>query len=159
MSMFGTRKKRLTALAAGTAVVAIGGGLAYAFWSGGGTGTGTANTGVSSGFPVASTASPDPALTPGGPDQNVAFTVTNAGTGSQDLNSVVVTVANPTGTEWVAAPGCSAADYTVDAPDVAYGQLAGGAVANGTVAIRMINSDANQDACQGVNPPLYFVAS
>jgi hypothetical protein len=158
MSVFGTRKGRLTALVAAVALIGIGGGAAYAFWSGNGTGVGSATTGVSTDFAVTSVPSEDPALTPGGPVQTVDFTVTNPGTAGQNLTSVLVTVANPDGSVWV-ADGCSAADFTVGDVAILYGQLAGGAAIGGTVTVAMNNLDANQDGCQGVAAPLYFAAS
>jgi hypothetical protein len=159
MSILGTRKRRLTALVAAAAIVALGGGLAYAYWTGNGTGVGSAATGTSTDFTVTSVAPTGAALTPGGAAQTVGFRVTNTGTGSQNLASVVATVANADGTTWVAVTGCSAADYAVGTPAVTYGQIAGGAFVNGTVTVAMNNLGTNQDACQGVTAPLYFVAS
>jgi hypothetical protein len=158
MSVLGTRKRRLTALVATVALIGIGGGAAFAFWSGSGTGIGTATTGISTNFAIASLPSDDPALTPGGPAQTVEFTVTNPGTAGQNLTSVVVTVANADGSVWL-ADGCSAADYTVGNPVIAYGQLAGGGGVDGTVTVAMSDLDANQDGCQGVAAPLHFAAS
>jgi hypothetical protein len=159
MSILSTRKRRLTALVAAAAIVALGGGLAYAYWTGTGTGVGSATTGSSTNFTVTSVAPTGAALTPGGPAQTVGFTVTNTGTGSQNLASVVATVANANGSAWVAVPGCSAADYAVGTPAVTYGQIAGSGSVNGTVTVTMNNLGTNQDACKGVTAPLYFVAS
>jgi hypothetical protein len=159
MSIFGTRKRRLTALVAAAAIVAVGSGMAYAYWTGTGTGAGSASTGSSSGFTVTSTAPVGAPLTPGGTAQTVGFTVANTGTGSQDLSAVVVTIANVNGTTWVAAPGCSAADYAIGTPVIDYGQIVGGGDADGTVTVTMNDLGSNQDGCQGVTAPLYFAAS
>lgn len=159
MTMFGTRRKRIYAVLAATTIVAVGGGLAYAYWSSTGTGSGSASTGTGSSFVVASTDPTGGPLSPGGPSETVAFTVTNPSTGSQNLTSVVVSVANTTGTAWTAVTGCSALDYTVGTPVITYAQIASGAVANGTVTITMNNLPSNQDACKLVTVPLYIVAS
>ena len=85
--------------------------------------------------------------------------MTNPSSGVQYLTDVTVTVANPDGTTWIAVPGCSAADYTVDAPVIPYGSIAPGDVVNGTVTITMDDTGANQNACKGATVPLYFLAS
>ncbi|OLR91963.1 hypothetical protein [Actinokineospora bangkokensis] len=157
--MQSSTKKRVVVVGAITAVVALGGGLAYAYWSSTGTGTGSATTGTSTAFQVTSTAATGGPLSPGGPSQTVAFTVTNPGTGSQNLSSVVVTVANSDGTPWTAVTGCSAADYTVGTPAITYGQIAPGGSASGTVSITMNNLSTNQDGCKNATVPLRFVAS
>ena len=159
MSLLSTPKKRLIALIAGVAIVAAGGGLAYAYWTGTGTGSGSATTGTSTAFTVSAAPPVGAALTPGGPSQSVGFTVANTGTASENLASVVVTVANTDGTAWTATPGCSKLDYTVDAPVITYGEITGGTNVTGTVTVRMNDLATNQDACQGVAVPLYFVAS
>ncbi|MDV8146965.1 hypothetical protein [Arthrobacter sp. B10-11] len=155
MSKVAGRKKRIIITTA--ALVAIGGGAAFAYWSATGTGTGEASTGETVAFTVLSTPATGDALSPGGPVQTAAFTVTNGNTGTQNLASVTAEVANADGTEWTAG-NCSAADFLVGSPAITTGQLAAGAVANGTVTIQMVNRNANQDDCQGVTVPLYFEA-
>lgn len=149
----------MSILVAAVAVVALGGGLAYAYWTAGGSGTGSATTGTSAGFTIASTAPTGGLLTPGGVTDTVAFTVTNPGPGVQHLSNVAVSIAGPTGTAWTAVSGCSALDYTVGTPAITYADIAQGASAAGTVTITMNNLATNQDACKGVTVPLYFLAS
>ncbi len=158
MSRFTKRTKLLTAAAA-IVTIGVGSGLAYAYWSSTGTGVGSATTGTSTGFTVASTTATGGPLTPGGPSETVAFTVTNPSTGHQILSSVVVTVANSTGSPWTAVSGCSSADYTVGTPTVTYGDIAPSGVVSGTVSVTMNNLSSNQDGCKGATVPLYFVAS
>ena len=92
-------------------------------------------------------------MTPGGPGQSVPFNVANPSTGSQDLSSVVVTVANADGSAWTDGD-CSADDYVVDAPVIAYGTVAGLSDVDGTVTISMIDTGVNQDDCQTAEVPL-----
>jgi hypothetical protein len=142
------------------ATLVVGGGLAYAYWSSTGVGSGLASTGTSSTFVVASSPPTGLPLTPGGPTQNVAFTVTNPSSGTQTLSSVVITVANTDGTPWApVVTGCSALDYTLGTPAITYGPILSAGVANGSVTITMNNLLSNQDACKGVTVPLYIVAS
>ena len=103
---------------------------------------------------------------PGGPAQTVQYTVTNTGSGDQVLAGVTVSVANGNGSAWTPVGGCSAADFSVN------GQAAGsphlhtalaqtfgpGGSSSATVSVRLVETGANQNGCQGVNVPLYFVA-
>ncbi|WP_424186964.1 hypothetical protein ACOBQX_03780 [Actinokineospora sp. G85] len=152
-------KKRVVVVGAVAGALVLGGGLAYAYWSSTGTGSGSATTGTSTAFVVTTAAATGGPLSPGGPSQTVPFTVTNPGTGSQNLTSVVVTVANADGTPWTAVAGCSAADYTVGTPAVTYGEIAPGGNAGGTVTITMNNLPSNQDGCKDAVVPLRVVAS
>ena len=152
-------KKRATVVAVTAALVLIGG-VAFAYWTSSGSGTGSGTTGTSTEFTVAGGAVTGPDLTPGGASQSVAFTVTNTGTGSQDLTSVTAIVADENGDPWVSVPaGCTAADYTVGTPAITYGEIAGGGSVSGTVTLTMNNLTSNQDACKDLAVPLYFVAS
>ena len=153
------RTKKFVIAGVAAALVIGGGGAAFAYWTAQGTGTGTATTGVSTDFTVTSVAPVGDPLVPGGSSQSVTFTVANESTTPQTLTSVTVAVANADGTAWTAVPGCSAADYTIGTPSVVYGEIAGGADVSGTVTIAMNNLGTDQDACQGVTVPLYFVAS
>jgi hypothetical protein len=161
MVSFSIPKKRLSVLVAVAAIVAVGG-VAFAYWTSTGTGSGSATTGTSSGFTVTSSAPTGGPLTPGGPAETVGFTVTNPGSGVQNLSSVIVTVANTDGTDWVPTgihAGCSADDYAIATPTVTYGQILGLGNRTGTVVVTMNNLDSNQDACKDVTVPLYIVAS
>jgi hypothetical protein len=159
MSRSRSSSKRIAAICIAVAVVVGGGGAAFAYWSSTGTGTGTATTGTSAAFTVTSSAPTGPALVPDGDPQSVAFAVANPSTGTLDLVSVDVTVANADGTEWLAESPCSAADYVVSNILTAYGPIAGGANVAGTLDISLVDTGADQDACKGVIVPLYFVAS
>ena len=152
-------KKRLTVIVVAAALILLGGGAAFAYWSSSGEGVGTATTGTSVDFVVASSAATGGPLSPGGPTQTVAFTVTNPSSGVQQLANVAVTVANAGGTPWTAVAGCSAADYTVDAPTIAYGSIAPAGVVTGTVTITMNDTGVDQNACKGATVPLYFLAT
>ena len=153
------KSKKSKAVVAAAAVIVVGGGAAFAYWTSTGTGTGSGTTGTDTDFAVASSAATGDPLTPGGPTQTVAFTVTNPGTGSQLLSTVVVTVAGAGGVEWTAVAGCSAADYTVGVPAFTPGEVAPAGVVNGTVTLTMNNLSTNQDGCKLATVPLYFVAA
>lgn len=151
--------KRRTTIVAMTAVLVLFGGVAFAYWTSSGSGTGHGTTGDGTDLAVSSPGPTGPGLTPGGPNQSIPFTVTNPGTGTQDLTSVTVIVADENGDPWVSEPvGCTAADYTVGTPVITYDQIPGGSSISGTVTLTMNNLDSNQDACKGLDVPLYFTA-
>ena len=153
------RKKRTAIIAVAAVLTLSGAGAAFAYWSSTGTGTGSATTGQSTAFAVESQPATGDPMTPGGAAQTVAFSVTNSNTGDQELFSVTAIVANSDGSAWTSVPGCSADDYLVGTPAIAYGQIDGGGHADGTVTIAMRETRTNQDACQNVVVPLYVVAS
>jgi hypothetical protein len=159
MSKHNAKSRKIAVFAVVTGLVLAGGGAAFAYWTSSGTGEGFATTGESTDFVLTSEDPAGEALTPGGPSQSVAFTVANPSTGTLNLANVTVTVANADGSTWTAVEGCSADDYTIGTPTIVYGPIAGGADADGTVTVSMINSATDQDGCQNADVPLYFVAS
>jgi len=160
MAQIKNRRKRVVTLVAAAGLTVAGTGVAFAYWTALGDGEGTATTGESVAFVMTSDDAVGEPLSPGGPAQTVAFTVTNPGDATQLLSAVTVRVANDDGTTWVAVPGCSAADYTATISTApTYGQVEGRADVDGIATVTMINSDANQDACQNADVPLYFAAN
>lgn len=159
MLTINARKSRTTLVALTTVAIVAVGAVAFAYWTSDGSGSGTGTTGTSSTFVVTSTPATAPVLKPGVGDQVVEFEVENPSDGAQMLSDVTVSVANADGTAWTSVAGCSAADYTVGAADIAYEDVAAGATAGGTVTLSMLNGATNQDGCKGASVPLYFVAS
>jgi len=143
----------------------IGGGVAYAYWTSTGDGSGQASTGTSSLFSVSTDAAvvgADGPMTPGGPSETVPVHVTNPSTGHQILRTVHVTVANKAdGSTWTAVSGCSSADYTVVDPTLNLPvDLGPGGVWDGTITISMNNNTtSSQDGCKGATVPLFVHAS
>lgn len=156
MAKVAGRKKRI--IGTTVALVAIGGGAAFAYWTATGTGSATATAGDSANFTITSTVTGE-ALSPGGPEKTATFTITNPGTGVQKVQSIEVTVAGSDGTPWTAVAGCSAADFLVDNLDFTPTELAAGGSVTGTVTLQMVNRDTNQDGCKNAAVPLYFSAS
>ncbi len=151
--------KKIVAVVAGIAMVGLAGGTAFAYWSSTGTGTGSATTGTSTSWAVASDPAIGDPLSPGGPTQTVHFSVTNPGSGHQNLAAVTASV-TPGWT--VSAPGhpdCTAGDFTVTAPAFTPADVAPAGVVLGTTTITMKNLPTDQDACKNVTVPLFFSAS
>ncbi len=157
MAKVAGRKKRIIGTTA--ALVAIGGGAAFAYWSATGTHNTTASAGKSANFVVTSKIAGDP-LSPNGPVQVATFTVNNPGSGVQELKSIKVSVADSKGTPWVSGDGCSYEDFAVGTPSFDRTQIEPGKSVTGTVSLQMINRPTvNQDGCQNASVPLHFEAS
>lgn len=156
------KSKKSKTVVATVAILALGGGAAFAWWTSSGDGVGAGSTGTSTNFVVASSAAVGDPLTPGGvQSQLVAFTVTNpANAGHQTLNGVTVAVAGPAGAVW-APTGCSADDYLVSitTPTTFGNNMAPGDVISGTATLTMVDRPADQNACKTLAVPLYFAAS
>lgn len=146
-----TRKKYLVA---GTAAAVIAsGGIAFAYWTSTGSGNGSATTGTSTAWDVAVDDVNLADLTPDGPSDTIGFTVTNPGSGVQNLAS---TVASVTGTS---NPGCTADDFSVSATSITYGSVAAGGSVSGSFTVKLVDTGVNQDACKGVTVDLKVDAS
>ncbi|MEW1918559.1 hypothetical protein [Pseudarthrobacter oxydans] len=157
MAKVAGRKKRI--IGTTVALVAIGGGAAFAYWTAAGTGSATTKADTSKNFTITSKITGEP-LSPGGPIQTVEYTVTNPGTGVQKLSNVVVTIANDNNSAWTPTSGCSAADFQIVSPTFTPVEIApNGGTTTGTVTLQMINRDTNQDGCKNASVPLYFSAS
>ncbi|MCW2756419.1 MAG: hypothetical protein JWO46_165 [Nocardioidaceae bacterium] len=141
-----TKKKKFAALGAAVVLVASGG-AAYAFWTTGGSGTGSATTGTSTDFTVAVNPLTSPPLTPGGAVDTYNVTVTNPSTGIQHLSGLTVTKDSVSG---AGAGGCTTADYAITTPTVVASDVAaGGTYTTGAFTVSMINDPANnQDGCK-----------
>jgi hypothetical protein len=170
-------KKGIALLAALVVAIAAAVG-AYAYFTSTGTGTGSASVGSATNWVVGQTGSTGGALYPdaaiGGANvQTKSYHVKNAGSGSQSLSQVVISIANADGSVWSSQadplkPACKASDFSVGGEAVGASHtdtaLAGDFTAGqdkttGSVTVEMIDNNANQDNCQGVTVPLYFSAS
>ena len=167
------KTKKGLALLAVLAVVAISAVGAFAYFTTTGTGTGTASVGTSTAWTVGESGIPSggplyPDHTIGtGHIQTDGYTVTNPGSGSQNLTSVAISVANDDGSPWTSGT-CSASDFSVGGAPVgatytdtalAGDFTAGQSKTTGTVTVQMIDSGSNQNDCKNATVPLYFVAS
>lgn len=156
-------RKRITAIAVGTAVLLAIGGGAFAYWTLSGSGTGSATTGTVAGSITVNQTSTVTNLRPGGTAQTLSGTFTNTDTGpvyvtsvTASISSVVKAVGAPVGT-------CDATDYTLaNATMTVVAEIPSG-VAQGawTGATIAFNNKAavNQNACQGATVNLAYAAS
>ena len=171
MKRFIKSKKGLALLA--TLVVAAAGAVAgYAYFTSTGNGSGSASVGAAGTWAVSAdtlkgTLYPDPTIGTGGNHATVNYSVTNSGTGDQELNSVAISIPSTwtvTGTQG----GCNASDFSLDGAAVGsavtdtYGgagnDLHSGASTGGHVDVEMIDNGSNQNDCQNVTVPISFSA-
>lgn len=157
MSKVAGRKKRIIITTA--ALVAIGGGAAFAYWTAAGVGDTSTTAGTSTNFTITSTVA-GAALSPNGPTQTFTFTVTNPGSGVQKLTNITAAVAGTNGAAWTSVAGCSKDDFTVGSPSFTATEIPSNGFITGTVTLQMIDRPGtNQDGCKGATVPLHFAAS
>lgn len=153
------RRTRTIAIGLAALLTVAGAGAAFAYWTSTGSGDGTATTGESIAFTITSD-DPVGTIAPGSAGQTVDFTVTNPGTGTQNLSTVTVELATPDGTPWVPTGTCDAADYVATiTTQPTPGPIAAGGSVDGTATVTLTSTAENQDDCQGQAVPLYLVAS
>jgi len=159
-----SRTKKTLVVAAALALTIGGAGAAFAYWTAGGTGDGTATTGETAGFTVTVAAAAGPAIAPGNAGQTISFTVDNEGANIQHLTLVEVSIEglDGDGEPWAPPAGCDIDDFvaTLTTPPV-YADIAPGASLPGMATVTLTNTAVNQDACQGIvdEVPLHIVAS
>jgi hypothetical protein len=178
MKRFIKSKKGFALLAALVVAVAASVG-AYAYFSSTGTGSGSATVGTSTAFTIPTGNDQGGPLYPGDLTAVASedYHVHNPSTGNQNLNQVVISVANSNGSAWSVTgggnPACTKGDFQLSLDNSTWAaagasvtdttiaaNLAGGAnSATHTVYVRMIDSGANQDNCKLATVPLYYSAS
>jgi hypothetical protein len=144
-----TKRRWRTEVICGIIVVLLGG-AAFAFWTVGGSGTGTASTGAGSSVVVIQTSSAA-GLYPGG-SAALSGNFNNPNAGPVTITSVTAAVhafsTQPDNTK----PACTQADFSITGTSNNPGSIASG---NGVGAwngltINMINAGTNQDNCKSL---------
>jgi hypothetical protein len=152
------KKRRLLPVALAILVLVVGSGVAYAYWTSGGSNSGSAGVGTSQALTVSQTGSVT-GLVPAGLPQDVTVHVVNPASFSQSLSAVVISVhaaSLPT--------NCLPAWFTVTQPTIlspivlAATGTAGDSI-NEVGQIQMIDSGTNQNPCQGAALTLDLVVS
>jgi hypothetical protein len=152
---------RVTATLAAVLILVAGAGVAFAYWTAGGSGTGSATTATGSDI-TANQTSVVAGLAPGGAAQDISGDFTNNTGAAVHVNTVTVSIGTVTKATDAPAGGCTAADYTlanavstVDA-DVPTG-TSGSWGTTDTPTIAFNNDPAtNQDGCKGATVALDF---
>ncbi|MFK0042003.1 hypothetical protein ACIQTW_19385 [Paenarthrobacter sp. NPDC090517] len=137
-----SKKSRITAAVAGVALVAVGGGAAYAYWTTTGSGSGEA-TNAPGGGTVTLHATFDGGLAPGN-QVNVAYTADNATTSSTVVGALSATVTTNVAT---CLPTWFEVTANTSNSPVAAG-TAGTSVGSGVLKFNDSTTE-NQNACKG----------
>jgi hypothetical protein len=159
MSRFKLTKKKVLAL--GTVAAVVVAGLALAFWTAGGSGSGTGSTGAGAtgGITVHQTSTVS-GLTPGGTGSALSGDFSNSNSQSVHVTSVTGAVRTFSSQTDTNKPACTQDDYqitggaqatpnTVSASqDIAGNASHAGSWSGLTVALKQ-NASANQDNCKG----------
>jgi hypothetical protein len=162
-------KRRVAIIGATTAIALAGGGAAFAYFTSTGNGTGHGTVGTSGTWNVTETGTSGvmyPGATSG---STLTFSVTNTGSGDQDITSLAAVVdtstappgdveVGPTPTPSVVA-SCAASWFTaaITSPTTLPSTTAPlevnpGASVTVTVGVTMSDPNANQDACESQLP-------
>lgn len=146
------RKRILVPLAAIAALALAG--VAYAYFTASGTGSGTASVGADSGVTISSV-SFDSTLYPGGAT-NVRYTIANSSSNTPaQVGKVVADTSVGTNGITGLPVGCNASDFSFGDVTVDTEIPAGGSY-NGSGTLRFADSGVNQDACKGASPVLHL---
>lgn len=149
--------KKVTAFAVIGVLVVAGG--AYAYWTTGGTGTGSATTGDAVAVSITQIGTVTD-LVPGSTAQGVNFTITNSEATPQYVTSVSFAIDSIETAPGVAAVGCSVADFTLVQPTAINADQAPGDTDHNPsgATIAMNNLATNQDGCKDVTVNLEFTS-
>jgi hypothetical protein len=153
-----SHRKKFVAL---TAALVVFGGVAYAYWTAGGSGTGSAATGTTIALTVNQT-STITGLAPGVAAQTLSGDFDNPNTGPVYVTSVTASIASVTKAGGAPAGTCDATDYTLASATMSVGTevVAGddkGSWSGATLAFN--NKGTNQDACKGATVNLAYAVS
>jgi hypothetical protein len=152
-------KRRLIPVAIGLVAVVALSGAAYAFWTSGGTGNGSADVSTTTSVTVNLTSTIDD-MYPGDSAQTLSGDFTNPNPGPVFITSVTVSISSVT-LGGLPAPACSAADFTLTGAVMAVGAE----IPNGTggswggATIQFNDTASNQDGCKGATVNFAFVAA
>ena len=135
------------------------GGIAFAYWTTTGSGTGSATTGTAASVVVKQTGTPT-GLYPGG-SSALSGTFDNPNTGAVFVTAVTASVTPFSVQADTGKPACTQADFSITgtAP-VAANVPAGTTVGAWTgLTLNMTNSATNQDNCKSITVPITYAAS
>jgi hypothetical protein len=153
--------RKFVVVAASATLLVVGGGVAFAFWTTGGTGAGTGDTGASDDITVNQVTEVMP-MAPGTAAQALSGTFDNANPGPIYVTAVTASIASVFQDGEVAV-GCDATDYTLSDPIMPVGNEVPAGDDQGAwtgASIEFANNPAvNQDACQGATVNLAYSVS
>ena len=149
---------KLVGAAALVAVLALGG-LAFAYWTQGGSGSGSSTAGTTSAITVNQTGTPS-GLYPGGPAAALSGTFTNPNPGSVLISSITATVRTFSSQSDTGKPACTQADFAIGGTSGANTVPTGTGVGSWSgLTVSLLNGAGNQDNCKGVSITVDYTAN
>src|SRR5680860_272529 len=141
--------RKAIAVTVGTVVLLSGAGVAFAYWTAGGSGTGTATTGDIVAIEAVQTSTVT-AMAPGDSAQTLSGTFLNPNDGPVYVTTVTASIASVFQGGGVAV-GCDATDYTLAGAVMTVNAeaLAADTSPWTGATIKFNNKSTNQDACKG----------
>ncbi len=143
--------KKTVAVITGTAVVLAGAGVAFAYWTAGGDGSGTAETGTSVALVAKQTSTVDD-MAPGVAAQSLSGNFDNSNDGPVYVSTVTASIDSVTKAAGAPAGTCDATDYTLTGATMTVNAQvpAGNGQGSWNGANIAFNNKAsvNQDACK-----------
>lgn len=156
-----TIKNKKKKLAAAAAIVLVTGGVAFAYWTAGGEGTGSASTGDVAALTVNQTSTVS-GLAPGLAAQDLSGDFDNPNDGPVYVTSVTVGIDSVTKAVGAPAGTCDASDYTLTGATMTVDDEVSAGDGQGAwtgATIEFNNKATNQDACKGATVNLAYSAS
>lgn len=158
------RSKKAVAVLVAGAIVLGGAGATLAYFTSTGSGTGNATVGTSTDWSVSVAAGTGGPLYPGAGTETIGYTVTNPGTGQQELNATSAALTSDvaggvfdTNTS-AYVDTCLASWFTVTNTTVS-GDVAPAGSLSSSLTVVLNDSGTDQDACQGIAPQVTVSAS
>jgi hypothetical protein len=169
MRKIGTRHRKQTARIsrrvklgiAALVVMLVAVGAAIAYWTAGGTGTGSASATTSSALTVNQTNSPITNLYPGGPAQPLSGNFDNPNAGNAYVHSVTASIHPFSSQTDPSQPACTQADFSIGGSATVNAEIpAGNGVGSWSgLNVSMVdNPGANQDNCKGISIQIDYTA-
>jgi hypothetical protein len=136
------------------------GAIAYAYWTQGGVGSGSATAGTTTAITVNQTGSPT-GLYPGGPAATLAGTFTNPNGAAVHVSSVTAAVhAFSSHLVDAAKPDCTQADFSIGGSTGAVVVPSGTGVGSWSgLNVSLVDGAGNQDNCKGLGITIDFTAN
>lgn len=158
MKRFNRRTVVVLAVAAVALMAAIGG---YAYWTQGGSGTGSATAGNTVAITVNQTSVSAGTLYPGGPAEALSGDFDNPNAHAVNISSVTAAVSSISGAGTDAAkPACTTADFAIGGTSGATVVPSGTGVGSWSgLNISLLDNGLNQDNCKGATANITYTAN
>jgi hypothetical protein len=141
-------------------VISMGIGIgAYAFWTQGGTGTGAATTGGTTGITVVQDSTTASTLYPGGPAEALSGHFVNTNSGDVSITSVTAVVTSTTSAGDTTKPACTTEDFAIGGTSGPYLVASGSTTTWSGLTVSLTNTAFNQDNCKGATIGITYTAA